>query len=71
MQVKEIDTDTGKVKGTGDFQKKIQIQILGWFYHFALLYCLNQNVAQNKNIARIAKRCPENITLVDKCVKKY
>ena len=37
MQVKEIEIDTGKIKGYGIF-KKIQNLICRWSYHSDLLY---------------------------------
>ena len=41
MQVKEIDINTGKIKGYGICQKKVQNLIFRWSYHSDLLYKLS------------------------------
>ena len=38
MQVKEIDINTGKIKGYGICKKKVQNLIFRWSYHSDLLY---------------------------------
>ena len=40
MQVKEIDINTGKIKGYGICKKKVQNLIFRWSYHSDLLYIL-------------------------------
>ena len=38
MQVKDINIDTGKIKGYGICKKKVQNLIFRWSYHSDLLY---------------------------------
>ena len=43
MQVKEIDINTGKIKGYGICKKKVQKLIFRWSYHSDLLYILKNH----------------------------
>ena len=63
MQVKDIDIDTGKIKGYKICKKKVRNLIFRWFYHSDLLYIMpatDKRIANYKLIRKMASRVKAN-----------